>query len=85
MNVGDPYGDELVVFEGSQTLPLFLVYTTEFGGGQVASTATDKRPSNEATASKGWNFPNQGFGEEEVESGVIGGTDTSQGEILIFD
>ena len=40
VNVGDQSGDELVVFE--QTLPLFLVYTTEFGGrGLVASVGTE--------------------------------------------
>jgi len=45
-------GDELVVFEGSQTLPLFLVSTTEFGGEggkQVASTVKEKKPADETT------------------------------------
>ena len=37
VNVGDRCGDELVVFEGSQTLPLFLVSTTEFDGAKGAS------------------------------------------------
>jgi len=56
MDVVEGFGDELVVFEGSQTLPLFLVYTTEFGGGQ------GKKPSEE-TGPKGWSFLSQ------VESG----------------
>ena len=82
---GDGYGDELVVFEGSQTLPLFLVYITEFGGGggeQVASTLTDNLSADETIGPKGWSFLNQGSGEEEGESGV-GGNVNSQGEILI--
>ena len=34
------YSDELVLFEGSQTLPLFLVYTTEFDGASEPLTST---------------------------------------------
>ena len=63
MNVAERYGDQLVVFEGSQTLPLFLVYTTEFGGGgQMASTVTDKKPTDEIAGPNGWDFLNQGSG-----------------------
>ena len=52
-----------MVFEGSQTLPLFLVYTTEFGGGgQMASTVTDKKPTDEIAGPNGWDFLNQGSG-----------------------
>ena len=60
MNVGDRYGDELVVFEGSQTLPLFLVYTTEFGGG---GTSTNNTPAEE-TGPKGWSFLKQDIWEQ---------------------
>jgi len=53
VNVDDKFGDELVVFEGSQALPLFLVYTAEFGGARTSETGP-----------KGWGFLNQGSGEE---------------------
>jgi len=87
INVAERYGDELVVFKGSQTLPLFLVYATEFGGGggggQVASTATEKKPADEATGPKGWDFLNQGSGGKEKGS-EVGGNVTSQGKFFIF-
>ena len=85
MNVGERSGDELVVFDGSQTLPLFLVYTSEFGGGgQGASSATEKKPGDETTGPNAWAFLNQGSGEGEGSVGNDDGGGTSQGEILIF-
>jgi len=83
INVAERYGDELVVFEGSQTLPLFLVYTSEFGGGQVTSTVTEKKPADEATGPKGWSFLTQILGDV----GEVGAGDNSvtfQGETIIF-
>ena len=61
MEVADRYGDELAVFEGSQTLPLFLVYTTEFGGGTSAGAESKL---TEKTGPKGWSFLNQDAGEQ---------------------
>ena len=88
INVAERYGDELVVFEGSQTLPLFLVYTTEFGGGggggQVASTVTEKKPADEGAGPKGWSFLNLGSGEEGVSGSGDNAGRTSQGDIFIF-
>ena len=85
INVAERYGDELVVFEGSQTLPLFLVYTTEFGGGggQVASTASDKKPTDEATGPNGWSFLNQSISDiDKVDTAE--NSSPSQGKIIII-
>ena len=65
LNAGDRYGDELVVFEGSQTLPLFLVYTTEVGKGTVGM---ETKP--EETGPKGWSFLNQGSGGDSPGSSL---------------
>ena len=60
-------GDELVVFEGSQTQPLFLLYTTEFDRAKERMTfsGAEKKAGEDTTAPKGWSFLNQGSGEEE--------------------
>ena len=68
-----------MLFEGSQTLPLFLVYTSQYGSSGVSQSEQDKV----TTGPKGWSFLNQGLGEGgEVGTGDNSGT--SQGEILIF-
>ena len=71
MNVGDRSGDELVVFEGSQTLPLFLVYTTEFDGAIERMTSTGEATGEETTAPKGWSFLNQASGAEGEDGSVL--------------
>jgi len=55
--------DELVVFEGWQTLPLFLVYTSEFG--RQGADADSGAQTAASSVPKGWNFLDQGFGENE--------------------
>jgi len=72
LNADDRCGDELVVFEGSQTLPLFLVYTTEFEDEAKGTLAGAEDKSTEEARPKGWSFLNQGSNED-------GGTGNSQG------
>ena len=68
------YSDELVLFEGSQTLPLFIVYTTQYGssGGGEQDQVT--------TGPKGWDFLNQSIGAGD-KVGADDETVTSQGKL----
>jgi len=67
------YSDELVLFEGSQTLPLFLVYTTQYGS---SGGGEDKDKMREGP--KEWSFLNQGTGEDtQVGASDVG---TPQGK-----
>ena len=68
-----------MLFKGSQTLPLFLVYTTQYGRGGGGGSEQDKV----TTGPKGWDFLNQSIGDaDKVVTGENSGT--SQGEIFIF-
>ena len=68
------YSDELVLFEGSQTLPLFLVYSTQYGGSGGGGSEHDKV----TTGLKGWDFLNQSIGDAD-KVGADDETATPQG------
>jgi len=70
VNVGDRSGDELVVFEGSQTLPLFLVYTTEFDGAIERMTSTGEATGRRQLPKAGV-FLNQASGAEGEDGSVL--------------
>ena len=74
-NIGDIFGDELL-FEGSQTLPLFLVYTTQYGksgGGGDEQDDKGARP-------KGWSFLNQSIAKVD---NVGAGDESSSQSMLV--
>ena len=69
------YSDEEVLFEGLQTLPLFLVNTTQYGssGGGEQDQVT--------TGPKGWDFLNQSIGAGD-KVGADDETATPKDEII---
>ena len=68
------------------TLPLFLVYITEFDGGKepVTSAGAEIKAGEEITAPKGWSFLNQGSGEVEEGGGGDNTSGISQGKMITF-
>ena len=68
------YSDEEVLFEGLQTLPLFLVYTTQYG----SSGGSDGEQDQVTTGPKGWDFLNQSIGATD-KVGADDETATPQG------
>ena len=70
------YSDELVLFEGSQTLPLFLVNTTQYGSSGGSGGEQDKV----TTGPKGWDFLNQSVWAGD-KVGADDETVTSQGKL----